>query len=248
MARHQLRSTTLWLFLVLIMVALGLGVTVRQQYLGYLKSQELSPTEVRLKKASPPLPAPVTSASLPLTVSINAPFTVQAPLGRWDALHEEACEEASLQMVVHYKNDQPFSSSVATESEIQQLVKWETDNHYEEDLTVVQLQKVAADQYGLKSRVVNNPTIIDIKQAIAAKHLVVVPVAGQVLANPHFTPPGPVYHMLVIRGYTQTEFITNDPGTKFGENYQYTFSHLLESVHDWNPNNILNGPKKVLVF
>jgi len=90
--------------------------------------------------------------------------------------------------------------------------------------------------------------LINIKKEIAAGHPVIVPAAGKVLPNPNFTNGGPNYHMLLIIGYDQTDFITNDPGTRNGKNFRYTYDGLINAIHDWNPNNILDGRKAVLVF
>ena len=65
--------------------------------------------------------------------------------------------------------------------------------------------------------------------------LVLVPAFGQILGNPYFTPPGPATHMLVIRGYDETtkEFITNDPGTRRGEGYRYSYAALVRAIRDY---------------
>lgn len=61
------------------------------------------------------------------------------------------------------------------------------------------------------------------------------------LGNPYFTPPGPIYHMLVIKGYNLTEFITNDPGTRRGADYVYSYQTLMKAIHDWNNGNVESG-------
>ena len=87
-----------------------------------------------------------------------------------------------------------------------------------------------------------------IKKEIASGRPVIVPAAGRILPNPNFTPPGPKYHMLVIKGYNSTQFITNDQGTRKGDGFVYTYNSLLNALHDWDPGDILNGRKAVLVF
>ena len=75
-----------------------------------------------------------------------------------------------------------------------------------------------------------------IKTAIAAGHPVIIPSAGRELGNPNFTGEGPIYHNLVIRGYTADgKFITNDPGTRKGEQYVYEQSVIMNAIHDWVP-------------
>ena len=70
---------------------------------------------------------------------------------------------------------------------------------------------------------------------------------GKVLPNPHFRDGGPEYHALIIRGYTNKTFITNDPGTQFGENFEYKYNDLLNAIHDWNGGDVKNGRRVVLV-
>lgn len=88
----------------------------------------------------------------------------------------------------------------------------------------------------------------DIKKELAKGNPVIVPTAGRLLSNPYFTPPGPLYHMLLIKGYsttsTTTEFITHDPGTIRGANFVYSYQTLETSIHDLESKdleNITNG-------
>src|SRR3989338_1557729 len=66
--------------------------------------------------------------------------------------------------------------------------------------------------------IIENPTVEQIKQSIASGHPVLVMAYGKALPNPYFRNLGPEYHALVILAYTDTQFITNDPGTWRGEN------------------------------
>jgi len=61
------------------------------------------------------------------------------------------------------------------------------------------------------------------------------------LNNPNFKQPGPIYHMLVIKGYNSWEFITNDPGTRKGNSFKYPYSTLINAVHDWNHDLAVGG-------
>lgn len=87
-----------------------------------------------------------------------------------------------------------------------------------------------------------------IKQALAEGKLVVVPAAGRKLGNPNFSNAGPLYHMLVLTGYTADgQFITNDPGIWQGKGYHYSASVLLDALGDWNDGDPENGNKVVLI-
>src|SRR3989338_3936204 len=121
------------------------------------------------------------------------------------------------------------------DKEIQKLVAWEKNRFgYYEDTTAAEVAVVAREYFKLKAVVDNNVTVANIKKHIAQNHLVLVPAAGRVLPNPYFRRPGPLYHMLVIRGYTKDKFITNDPGTKRGEDYLYSYGVMMDAIHDWN--------------
>ena len=77
-----------------------------------------------------------------------------------------------------------------------------------------------------------NITPTTIISALRDGGVVLVPMNGQKLRNPYFTAPGPERHMLLIRGYDPStkEFITNDPGTKRGENYRYSEATIIDAI------------------
>lgn len=186
---------------------------------------------------------------IPEEVYFDLPFLSQAPFQKWDALHEDACEEASLIMVKYFLDEKKSISKEQGEKEIQEMVKYETKNDYGISITLSELNEIAKKYYNLKNgRVEKNITVEDIKKELAKGKPVIIGAAGKVLPNPNFKNGGPNYHMLVVIGYDEKGFITNDPGTRLGENFRYTFNDLYKSIHDWNEKNILNGEKNYLVF
>lgn len=190
--------------------------------------------------------------SLPASFNLAVPFTSQAPNADWSLPYQEACEEASLIMVHAYYTHEPagkLPASVAEEA-IQSLVEFQNGIFGDYlDTTAQQTATIAEQFYGYsRAEVIENPTAQDIKAHIAAGRPVIIPAAGQQLGNPNFTPPGPLYHMLVVRGYTADGFITNDPGTRNGESYFYKTSTLMNAIHDWNGGDVANGGKVILVI
>ena len=182
-------------------------------------------------------------------VLLDVPFLSQAPFAKWDALHEDACEEASLIMVKYFLGKEKVISKEQGEKEIQDMVAFEKKNKYGLSITLDELNAMAGKYYNLKNgRVENNVTIQDIKKELSLGKPVIVGAAGKVLPNPNFKNGGPNYHMLVIIGYDEKGFITNDPGTRLGKSFRYSFDDLYKSIHDWNEKNILNGGKNYLVF
>lgn len=186
---------------------------------------------------------------LPSSVLLKVPFMSQAPFAKWDALHEDACEEASLIMLKYFSDGKKAISKELAEKEIQNMIAFEKKNKYGISITLDELSEIARKYYNLKTgRVEKNITIDDIKKELSDGKPVIVGAAGKVLPNPNFKNGGPIYHMLVVVGYDEKGFITNDPGTRLGEGFRYSFDDLLESIHDWDAKNILSGGKNYLVF
>jgi hypothetical protein len=168
----------------------------------------------------------------PSVFDIEVSFVSQAPFALWDPLHNEACEEASMIMAAKYFKGEKLDKEIM-EEEIQKLIQWEEKNGYPIDLTAKQAAEILDKYFGLKGEVSNEITAEKIKSEVASGNLIIVPLAGRLVPNPYYRQPGPLYHMLIIRGYDEDEFITNDPGTKRGEAYRYKFDDLLRAVHDW---------------
>lgn len=168
----------------------------------------------------------------------NVPFTAQAPFGNWsDPKQENGCEEASSLMAVYWAQGKSLNPTLA-EQQILAVSDYEEAQHgnfYDtspED-TVAWIFKgyFHYDNVTVK----DNITAEDIKAELAKGDLVLVPANGQKLHNPHYKDPGPLRHMLVIRGYddAKNEFITNDPGTRFGELYRYPETTVMDAIYDY---------------
>lgn len=187
----------------------------------------------------------------PATYNLAVPFTPQAPFANWDLPYQEACEEASAYMVWMYYQGEPsglINPNDADEA-IWELVDFQTDllGTYM-DTTVEETREFIDLFYGLAATVVDDPTVEQIKTEIAEGRPVIVPAAGRKLGNPYFSGDGPLYHMIVIKGYTETQFIVNDPGTKRGQDYVYDIDVVMEAMGDWNDGDPANGAKRVILL
>lgn len=188
----------------------------------------------------PANPNPTTpSAQLPAQVLLKVPFTPQAPTANWDELHNEACEEASAIMANAYFSATAPKDSLLdpgyVEGEIQKLSAWQQETFgYHLDITSPEVVRMLRENYGLKGTLVWNYTERQLKEALASGKLVIVSVNGRLLGNPYFRQPGPIYHMLVLKGYTKDGFITNDPGTRRGQSYPYSFETIRAAAAEWD--------------
>lgn len=185
----------------------------------------------------------------PAEKNLAVPFAVQAPNAKWDREHEEFCEEASILMVGRYFQGRTINGASDTETALQALKRWELDQlGFFESTTAEETALVIAGVYGLAAEVLSNPTIDQIKAAVAAGQPVIIPAAGRQLGNPNFRRPGPIYHMLVVKGYTRRgQLITNDPGTRRGADYVYDAAVVMEAMHDWNGGDVDHGAKVAIV-
>ncbi len=155
----------------------------------------------------------------------------------------------SLIMVDRYWEGDGLTREQA-EQEILALVVWETEHGYGEDTTAVETQEIAREYFGLRTSVRTDVTPETIKDELRKGRPVIIPAAGRDLGNPFFSGEGPWFHMLVITGYTDDgRFITNDPGTKRGENYVYDADDLIAAIHDWTgvKERIREGAKAMVV-
>lgn len=196
--------------------------------------------------------------TIPNSFLLPVPFTPQAPSANWDELHNEACEEAAAIMSYAYFGDCPLCHSglgpestsksrltgqdIQTnlptnfvESEISKLTNWQDDYFgYHLDTTSAETAKMISEKYKLQTKLIENFTSNDIKNELTQNHLVIISENGQKLGNPFYKQPGPIHHMLLIKGFTETEFIANDSGTIRGLNYPYSFTTIYQAAADWD--------------
>jgi hypothetical protein len=197
--------------------------------------------------AQPPASQPAVPAQTRDEVNWDVPFTPQAPFANWDAVHGEACEEASAFMVLRYFAGQKIASPQDAEDGILHLIDASGPAVDETAQEIADL--IESENPSLHADILKDPTEASMKAALAEGKLIIVPAAGRQLGNPFFQTPGPPYHMLVLRGYTKDgHVITNDPGTKRGENFAYTWTTLINAIHDWNGGDVENGAKVVIVI
>lgn len=195
--------------------------------------------------------ASITVPDRPNSVSLDVPFTSQAPFENWDHPFNEACEEASLIMVKYYIDNKNLSKAAAN-GDIIEIVQWQENNGFAVDVSTDELVTIAREYYSMNAKTYKGDqvSIENIEALLANDYPVIIPAAGRMLGNQYFSGAGPPYHMLVITGYDNNYFYTNDPGTKRGEEYRYTKDVIMNAIHDWNGSidTITSGPKSMLIL
>jgi hypothetical protein len=187
--------------------------------------------------------------TLPATINLAVPFISQAPTGNWSLPYQETCEEASAIMVdAFYQGKDVFSVKQAMDA-IDTLVDFENKLLGEyKDTSAEDTAKFIKGYFGYTEVLVVPYDTLKLKRAVANGFPVIVPASGKKLPNPNFRNGGPLYHMVVVKGYINDSFITNDTGTSRGADFIYTTTALKNAAHDWNGGDVINGVPVMIVI
>jgi hypothetical protein len=204
---------------------------------GYFQSN-LSYT-VPIPSATPTsVSTPTLAVQNQLTYIKNVPFAAQAPFGNWkDPLEQNGCEEAAATIAVYWAKDKLLTKQLMLD-EIKGISDYEikTFGNSVDTSASDTISRLFIGYY--KYLNVQFKTVSDAKDIITwlnSGYLVITPMNGQKILNHNYTPPGPERHMLVIRGYDPKtgEFITNDAGTRLGENFRYPKELFFNAIRDY---------------
>lgn len=132
---------------------------------------------------------------------------------------------------------------------INNLKIWEKGNlNYNANTGADATTNMAQGAFALKVQQIRDFTELDLKKALAAGHPVLLPLNAKILKNTKYQNGGPLYHMIVIRGYNEKGFIVNDPGTNEGNNNVYPFAVLEAASSDWNQTTKMMDPNRKIVL
>ena len=177
----------------------------------------------------------IVEVKIPDTVNLDVPFTSQAPTGNWkEEVFQDGCEEASALMAMGWVGKIKLGTPTSVEQQIRKITAFEKQRFGNViDISSEDTAKIIRQYFEYPNIEVRNQiTIQDIKKELARGNLVLVPAFGQALKNPNYTAPGPITHMLVIKGYDEAKqiFIANDSGTKRGKDYIYNQQILFDAI------------------
>ena len=204
-----------------------------------------------VKETIAPIPTKILSDGLPNKHQITTAFIPQAPEKNWDQPWQDACEEASI-LTVHYYYQNQTPDLPTLLKDYQTLFSLSSVH----DINLSQMANYSQQLYRYKPTIINNPDTEIIKKYVSQNIPVIITANGKTLfkENKRFKSGGPWYHSLVILGYDDniSKFIVHDVGTQFGAYYKYSYSLLMDSIHDLpangNKEQIDSGDKKILVL
>ncbi|MFA5023986.1 MAG: C39 family peptidase [Patescibacteria group bacterium] len=176
---------------------------------------------------------------------LAVPFTAQAPTAEWkDIRQQDGCEEAAALMAFAWVKGEGIKkgaeiSKKEWRKKIITLSDFEKKKYGEfRDVALKDMVNWIFKDYFKYSKVSVKPvtSAADIIKELEKGNIVLTPMNGQALKNPYFTSPGPERHMILIKGYdySKQQFITNDPGTRRGENYRYSSKILFNAIRAYS--------------
>lgn len=186
----------------------------------------------------------IVAKKTPKSLILQVPFTAQAPTDKWD--RNEDCEEASITMANAYLNGQTQNEMSAADAlnAINQLKNWENVNAgYNMNSGADATTHMAQGAFGIIVKQIKDFTEQDLKSELAKNNVILLPVNARLLGNTYLD-NGPLYHMIVVRGYNEKEFIVNDPGTNSGNGNVYTFDTLKKASSDWDQAALAMDPNR----
>ena len=184
--------------------------------------------------------APAASKSVP-ELNLKMTFYTQAPFSDWSMPWQEACEEASMLLVANEYFDHNWTRENFRD-EILKLVDWQTRIFGDyKDTDAALMMRMLKEYLGLDGKVYTDPSFEDVKAVLERGHFILMPFAGKEIGNPNYKNGGPVYHVMVIKGYKNGDstdasvqkIITADVGTRNGEDYVYSWSTLQNAMHEF---------------
>ncbi len=192
----------------------------------------------------------VIKKALPPSVTLGVPFYMQAPDNKRVLPWTEACSEANLVLAAYYIQNKvltkdQFKKDILAMTKVQDKF---FDTYIE--IPMVELKKLY-DRFYPKigtSKIIENPTIEQIKEELSQGNIVIVPTAGKELNNPYYLEYAPRFHTVLIRWYDDKYFYANDVGISRGENFPYLQEVIMEANHDLVDGDISQWAKRILVI
>jgi hypothetical protein len=247
----QLRWLVVFLVTAIVGTATWLILQIRAD-IKVAKTELSTPPTIHIQLTKSPTPTATTEPTVTHAPTKNPkslasiPFYSQAPKGIWDLDHEDACEEASMFMV-HYwlKNERP--SLTAYDTELLKLIRWQEARGYGISEGIEEMKQIAHDYFSMDTAIKTIENADQLRTILDAGTAIIFPADGRLLRNPNFRDGGPPFHVLVLKGYSDSYFTSNDPGTRNGESYKYHADVIMEALGNWNGSRVDRNDRRVLL-
>jgi hypothetical protein len=186
-------------------------------------------------------------------VNLKVPYIKEVPSGTSGGPWKNACEEASFTMLEKYYTGKKIMDLASGKAFMVMLFNRENSLYGSNVNSDTTQSKFLIDNYSdYNAKIIDAPTIDQIKNKIDSGRPVITPHYGFDLHNPNipFLRIGTSYHMMVIIGYDDAaqQFIVNDPGdTVDGQGYRYGYDLFMSTIHDYSyQTKKANGPTRAI--
>jgi hypothetical protein len=186
-------------------------------------------------------------------VNLTVPYIKEVPIGTSGGNWKNACEEASFTMLEKFYTGKKIMNVAEGKAFMNMLFNKENALYGSNVNSDTTQSKYLIDNFSsFSAKIINSPTIAQIKSEIDGGRPVITPHYGFDLHNKNipFLRTGTSYHMMVITGYDDNaqQFIVNDPGdTVDGQGYHYDYDLFMGTIHDYNyKTKKANGPARAI--
>ncbi|MFA6105304.1 MAG: C39 family peptidase [Patescibacteria group bacterium] len=187
-------------------------------------------------------------------ISLPVPFLWEIPDGVWVAPWSGACEEASIIAVENFYLKKPKAIIKKVEAKNQMLPLFSIETKifgYNSDTNAAENLKLINDYTSFDAKIIDNPTLEEIKDELRAGRPVISLHYGYDLKNPRhrFRRGGSSYHVMAIVGFDDAkgEFLANDSELPDGIDFHYKYATIMDTLHDFDhKTKHADGPPRVL--
>ena len=192
---------------------------------------------------------------------IDVKFYSQFPLNiatwrKYDEPYQNFCEEASLLNWYYYltwkePDLKEYDKDLLKLKELEDLLfEWWYKHTSIED--TLKLLIAFQDDTKVFWEIIENPTIDIIKENIFKWNLIIAPLYWKWLSNDLFLWWWPIYHNLLIKWYTEENFIVNEVWISKWDWFLYNQNEIMENIADYDeklyPDNFQKWKKKILIL
>lgn len=229
----------------------------------YLKKQEDLKNEIQKLKNTNSNNLQVKQAiNIEKEKELDIRFYSQFPLDistgiKYDEPYQNFCEEASLLNGYYFlTGEQPdlkqYNNDLSKLKELEDILfdGWYMHTSLQDTLKL--LIAFQWDNQKIFWEIIQKPSIKTIKENISKWNPIVVPVYGKWLSNDLFIWGWPVYHNLLIKWYTEQNFIVNEVWVSKWDGYNYNIQELMENIANYDeklyPDNFKKWKKEILIL
>ncbi|MBU0981156.1 C39 family peptidase [Patescibacteria group bacterium] len=178
---------------------------------------------------------PQTTPQIIEETTIQPEFTSQTPLGIWREPWDEYSEEACAYMAVKWALGEEMPDQTQVANDLLAIGTWEGKVFgTSKQTSAAQTMEILTDYFGYHKVELQKATPDSLINLLNEGKIAILTVDGRILQNPHYSNPAPAHHTILLTGYDQEtkEFITNDPGTRYGISVRYSQQKILDSILD----------------